>query len=128
MINFGKYSEKVFFISFGSTSDGAGGFIPTETIESFTFARIYQSKGGNDIESLQLELPKTYVMGIQWRSGFEPNESMQVAYRSYFHKIVGVFLNDERNRREWIVTIQKTDKRYTQSPTNTLQAELQAQI
>lgn len=110
MINFGKYTEKVSFISFGTNADGAGGYVPFKTTQLTTFARIYQSKGSNDIESLQLQLPKTYVMGIQWRSGFEPNESMQVAYRGFYHKINGVFLNDERNKKEWIVTIAKTDK------------------
>lgn len=108
MINFGSYSERISFISFGTTSDGAGGYIPSELVELSTFARVIQSKSGNDIESLQLSLPKTYVIGVQWRSGFIPNETMQILYRNSKHKIVNVFLNDERQRKEWIISMVKS--------------------
>jgi len=125
MINFGKYTERVSFITNGQSPDGYGGFVPTPTVEATTSARLIQSRGSNSIESLQLKLPKTYIMGIQWRSGFEPQESQQVVYRDELHEINGVVLNDERNRKEWIVTLIKTNIIFSSSG---LQSHLQIEI
>jgi len=116
MINFGKYTERVSFVTFGEVPDGYGGFVPTPMVEATTSARLIQSRGSNSIESLQLKLPKTYVMGIQWRSGFQPDETQQVVYKGQLHEINGVFLNDERTRKEWIVTLIKTNTEISVTP------------
>jgi hypothetical protein len=133
MINFGKYTERVSFITNGQSPDGYGGFIPNQVVELTTSARMIQSKASNSIESLQLKLPNTYVMGIQWRSGFQPDQTHQVLYRDILHEINGVFLNDERNRKEWIVTLIKTNQEVVVTPptvsvSNTLQPTLQFTI
>lgn len=104
MINFGKYDQKVIFQSLGQVEDGYGGYIPTYTTVLSTFARSIQVKGSNDLESAQLELPKTYKFGVQVRSGFVPNESMQISYKGFQHVIKGIEVREERNSREWIIT------------------------
>ena len=105
MINFGSYCERVKFRSFGQASDGYGGTIPVFEDVLSTNARIIQVGKGRDLESLQIKFPKTYTLGIQWRSNFEPDPSMMVEYKGFIHAITGVQLNEERMRREWIITI-----------------------
>jgi SPP1 family predicted phage head-tail adaptor len=105
MINFGSYDQKIVFGNFGSSDDGYGGAIVSWTPVLTTYARIVQVRGGNTVESLQLTLPKTYRMGIQWRSTFQPDESMQILYRGAYHKINGIEIMDERMTKEWIVTM-----------------------
>ena len=45
MINFGKYDQKVAFISFSPLTDGAGGTIIYETTNLTTFASVKQTNG-----------------------------------------------------------------------------------
>ena len=105
MINLGKYDQKVTFRTFGSVSDGFGGtkVVPTDVLT--TFARVRQVQGSGDLEQSQLTLPKTYQVGVQIRSGFEPNTSMMVVYRGQEYKINGIETREERNAREWILTV-----------------------
>jgi hypothetical protein len=105
MINFGSYCEKVKFKSFGEVPDGYGDVVPIFEDVLSTTARIIQVGKGRDLEALQIKFPNTYTMGIQWRSGFEPDPSMMVEYKGFIHAITGVSLNQERMRREWIITI-----------------------
>lgn len=104
MINFGKYDQKVSFVTLGKVADGYGGFTPAETIALTTFANVRQLKGSNDLEAAQMGLPKTYRIGVQHRSGFEPNVTMQITYRGVAHVIKSVEESVERNTREWIIT------------------------
>jgi SPP1 family predicted phage head-tail adaptor len=105
MIDFGKYDRRCKFISLGAVSDGAGGFLPSETVELETFCRVIQLSGTSNIEQAQLGLPKTYTLGIQYRNGFEPNTSLMIDYDGNRHKITGVDLNSERQRKEWVITM-----------------------
>jgi hypothetical protein len=105
MINFGKYDQKCSFINFGSSPDGFGGSIPTESLVLSTFCRAIQIRGGSDIESLQLQLPNTYRIGVQVRSGFTPSEIYQIQYKGFNHKITGISLSDARQFKEWIITM-----------------------
>jgi len=109
-INFGAYDQSVTFQSFGSTDDGYGGSLVTWTTVLTTFARVIQVRADNRIESAQLTLPKTYRIGIQWRSTFVPYESMQVLYKGAYHKITGVSIIEERMRKEYIITMVRTDQ------------------
>jgi SPP1 family predicted phage head-tail adaptor len=104
-INFGSYDQSITFGNFSSTDDGYGGALIAWTPVLTTFARIMQVSGGNRVEALQLTLPRTYQMGIQWRSTFQPDESMQVLYRGAYHKINAVELMDERMTKEYIITM-----------------------
>jgi len=108
-INFGAYDQSVTFQSFGSTDDGYGGALVTWTTVLTTFARVLQVRADNRIESAQLTLPKTYRIGIQWRSNFAPNETMQVLYRGFYHKITGVEIREERMTKEYIITMIRAD-------------------
>jgi len=105
MINFGRYDRKCSFINFGSDPDGFGGFIPTENLVLSTFCRSIQIRGGSNIESLQLEFPNTYKIGVQVRYGFTPSVEMQIQYNGFNHKITGVFLSSERQYKEWEITM-----------------------
>jgi len=103
MIHFGKYDQKITFVWFNQKGDEYGGFVPDEIVALKTFAAVKQMKGSNSLEAFQLELPKTYEFRIQTRSGFEPNEAMQIKYRGVYHVIKSVFDTQERNNREWVV-------------------------
>jgi head-tail adaptor len=105
MINFGQYTERLKFRTFQNVPDGYGGFVPIFVDILTTNARIVQVGKARDLESLQITLPKTYTVGVQVRSGFEPNETMMIDYKGYLHNITGIQLNDERMRPEWVISM-----------------------
>lgn len=109
MINFGKYDQKVSFISYQLVSDGYGGTTPSASVLITTFARVDQIRAFDGVESNQMVLPNTYRIAIQYRSSFTPNESMFIYYRNAFHKITGVALNHQRQQKEFIITMVTTD-------------------
>ena len=109
-INFGSYDQSITFVTFQQISDGAGGTIPTEQEVLTTFASVKQIRGGQTVESAQMLLPNTYQAKIQWRSTFSPNESMQVLYRGFYHKITGISLRHERMTTEFVFTMINTGK------------------
>lgn len=101
MINFGKYDQKVSFVTYGQVSDGYGGYVPSETTVISTFASVRQLKGYSDIEQAQLTLPNTYVVYIQQRSSFSPTTSMKIKYRGNVLAINSVEQTTERGALEW---------------------------
>lgn len=105
MINFGQYDRKCKFKTLGTVSDEAGGYIPTETVVLDTFCRAIQMKGGNSLEQAQLGLPKTYQIAIQYRASFSLDVNVVLEYDGYDHMIKSVVLNDERQRKEYILTL-----------------------
>jgi head-tail adaptor len=105
MINFGKYDQKVTFINFQSVSDGAGGTTLTPLISLITFASIKQTKGTDGLESGQMVLPNTYEVRIQFRTSFIPDIYFQILYRSKYHKIIGIKLDEMRQRKEYVITM-----------------------
>lgn len=105
MINFGKYDQKVTFRSYQDFDDGYGGNIPVATDVLTTFARAIQMRGSSTAEQAQLMLPNTYQIGVMIRTGFEPTTAMSVIYRSNEYKITGVEKIDERQGREWVITM-----------------------
>ena len=109
MIQFGKYDRKISFISFSDIDDGYSGSYPLPVIVLSTLSNVSQLRGSSSIESAQLELPKTYVFKVQFRSGFNPDESMQILYQGITHVIKGIEIQDQRNTREWIITAIRTD-------------------
>lgn len=109
MIDFGKYDRKCKFVNLGSQSDGYGGFTPVKTTVLDTFCRAIQMSGSNNIEQAQLGLPKTYQIGVQYRSGFNPDVNVVVEYDGFDHIIKSVELNQERMRREWILTLVRNE-------------------
>ena len=105
MIKAGKYDQKVSFVTFQNIPDGFGGTNPTRSNVLTTFAWVKQISGSNDLEQAQLTLPATYKIGVQIRSGFNPNVAMLVNYRAKDYKISGIEKKEERNAKEWIITI-----------------------
>lgn len=105
MINLGKYDQKVVFKSYQNVTDGAGGTVPTVLTVLETFARVLQLKGSSTVEQAQMMLPKTYILGVMIRQGFEPTTAMVIEYRSKEYKIVGVEKRDERQGREYVITM-----------------------
>ena len=125
MIQFGKYDRKISFISFSDIDDGYSGSYPLPVIVLSTLSNVSQLRGSSSLESAQLELPKTYVFKVQYRSGFNPNESMQILYQGITHVIKGIEIQDQRNTREWIITAIRTDNQVTPvSLQNTLNTTL----
>ena len=125
MIQFGKYDRKISFISFSDVDDGYSGSYPLPVIVLSTLSNVSQLRGSSSIESAQLELPKTYVFKVQYRSGFNPNESMQILYQGITHVIKGIEIQAQRNTREWIITAIRTDNQVTPvSLQNTLNTTL----
>jgi SPP1 family predicted phage head-tail adaptor len=104
MINFGKYDQKVEFVSFQAISDGAGGTIVSPATSLSTFAAVTQRRANSDIESGELVLPSTLEFRIQYRVSFVPSENYQILYRSKYYKVTGVQLNDQRQHKEYIIT------------------------
>jgi SPP1 family predicted phage head-tail adaptor len=110
MINFGKYDQRIAFISFGDAPDGYGGNIPIKSVVLNTFANVVQMKGSNTIEQAQMSLPKTYLMKVLYRSDFVPSVDLQIAYRGFQYKILGVEMVQERLNWEWVITASGTGK------------------
>lgn len=106
MINFGKYDQKVVFVNFQSVSDGAGGTTLTPITSLITFASVKQTKGVDGLESGQMVLPNTYEVRIQYRTMFTPDLFYQILYRSKYHRIIGIKLDEMRQKNEYIITME----------------------
>ena len=118
MINFGKYDQKVSFVSFGQVSDGYGGFIPAESVVLDTFASVKQMKGANSLEDAQLKFPQTMVFYVQQRAGFYPDTSMQINYQLNQHVIKSFEQTTERGALEWKIVAVRTDFQDSLNPVN----------
>jgi head-tail adaptor len=106
MINFGQYDQKVTFINFQAASDGAGGTVLTPLTSLVTFASVKQTRSSNDIESGQMVIPNRYTVKIQYRTLFTPDLTYQIIYRSDYYRITGIEFSDERQRKEYIITME----------------------
>ena len=116
MISFGSYDQSITFVNFQNISDGYGGSVPTAVNVLTTFASIKQVRGGMDIESAQMTLPRSYNSKIQWRSTFQPDETMQVLYKGAYHKITGITLQYERMTSEYSFTMVRIDQAENPEP------------
>jgi SPP1 family predicted phage head-tail adaptor len=103
MINFGKYDQKVEFITFSPLTDGAGGTVIAPSTSLSTYASVNQTNGVDSLESGEMLLPKTYTIKIQHRVSFIPSENYQVYYRNRYYKIIGVQLDEQRQHKEYII-------------------------
>lgn len=109
-MRFGKYDQKVEFVSFTKVSDGAGGYIPTENVDLTTFARITQLKIKADIEQAQMNLPATYRVGVMVRSGFLPMVQNNVKWRGDLYQIITTpQVEGVRLQKEWVFDIIRAD-------------------
>lgn len=106
MINFGKYDQKVTFITFQNVSDGAGGTVLTPLTSLITFASVKQIRGSNANEAGQMVLPNRYEVRIQYRNLFTPGLTYQILYKSHYYRIIGIQLLDERQHKEYIITME----------------------
>lgn len=100
----GRKDQRVTFQESQFVDDGGGGTIPTVTDVLTTFASVEQVKAGNDIETAQLTLPKTYLIKINYRSSFEPKVDNYIIYKNDKLVIKGVNQNDQRQIREYWIT------------------------
>lgn len=105
MINFGKYDQKVIFVTWGSEPDGYGGTVPIESLVLETFASVKQINGGSSNEQGQMLFPNIFQVRVQMRDGFTPTTAMMVKYRGVFYKISGVVREYQRLSQEWVITI-----------------------
>ena len=105
-MRFGRYDQKIQFVSYGSVSDEAGGTIPSELVLLTTFARIEQLTIRADIEQSQMELPETYRVWIMVRSGFTPTVGMSLKWRGRVFKIQTTpQVKSVRIQHEWFFDI-----------------------
>ena len=106
MINFGKYDQKVTFVNFQAATDGAGGTVLTPLNSLITFASVKQTRSSNDIEAGQMVIPNRYTIKIQYRTLFTPDLTYQIVYRNDYYRITGIELSDQRQRKEYIITME----------------------
>lgn len=104
-MKFGKYDQKVDFISYDNIPDGYGGTEPEETLLLSTFASVRQLRGNDGVEASQMVFPNTFQLMVQVREGFTPTVAMMVKYRDVVYKIAGVTKKYERLSQEWVMTI-----------------------
>ena len=104
-MNFGKYDQKVDFISYDNVPDGYGGTEPQETLVLSTFASVRQTRGGDGVEASQMVFPNSFQIMVQVREGFTPTVAMMVKYRDVVYKIAGVMKKYERLSQEWVINI-----------------------
>lgn len=105
-MRFGKYDQKIQFVSFGQISDGAGGYIPDEVVDLTTFARIDQLKVSADLEQSQMQLPETYRVRMMVRSGFNPTVKNMIKWRDDLFEISNApQVEGVRLQKEWIFDI-----------------------
>lgn len=105
MINFGKYDQKVDFISYSNVPDGYGGTLATETLILSTFASVRQLRGNDGVEASQMVFPNSYQIKVQVREGFTPTVATMIKYRDVVYKIAGVMKKIERFSQEWVINI-----------------------
>ena len=106
-MNFGKYDQKIEFISYDNVPDGYGGTEPTETLVLSTYAHIRQLVSRDGVEALQMVFSSNYQAFIQIREGFTPSVAMMAKYRGEVYKIAGVIKRMERTSKEWVITLIK---------------------
>ena len=106
MIEFGKYDQKVTFINFQNVSDGAGGTIVSPLTSLITFASVKQTRSSSGNESGQMVLPNRYTVRIQYRNSFPPDINYQILYRGNYYRITGIELSDQRQHKEYIITME----------------------
>lgn len=98
----GKYDQKIKFMTEGTTSDGAGGYLPGLIEVLQTFARIEQLKISKNIEQAQMRIDTLYRVGVQARAGFEPNVSHIVVWRGKEYAIINApVVESVRYQQEW---------------------------
>lgn len=109
-MRFGKYDQRIQFISFTKVSNGSGGKIPTEKVDLTTFARISQLKVKADIEQSQMQLPAVYRVGVMVRSGFLPQVKNSVKWRGDIYQISTTpQVEGVRLQKEWVFDIVRAD-------------------
>ena len=104
-MNFGKYDQKVDFISYDNVPDGYGGTEPQETLVLSTFASVRQLRGNDGVEASQMVFPNSFQLMVQVREGFTPTVAMMVKYRDVVYKISGVIKKYERMSQECVINI-----------------------
>lgn len=106
-MNFGKYDQRIDFVSYNNVPDGYGGTEPTETLVLSTYAHVRQLGSRDSVEASQMLFATTYQAFIQIREGFTPSVAMMAKYRGDVYKIAGVVKRMERTSKEWVVTLIK---------------------
>lgn len=105
-MRYGKYDQKIQFISYTQVSDGAGGYDSTEKVDLTTFARIEQLKVRADIEQSQMQLPAVYRVRVMVRKGFLPMVNSNVKWRGDIYQISTTpQVEDVRLQKEWVFDI-----------------------
>ncbi|QBQ41078.1 head-tail adaptor protein [Sphingobacterium psychroaquaticum] len=102
----GAYDQKIEFIKFGNTPDGAGGYDPVEESLLTTFAQIKQLKQSGDLEKVYMGLPTAYRVKVIARSGFSIVVGMLIRWRGVVYQILSApDVDSVRLQKEWIFDI-----------------------
>ena len=109
-MRFGRYDQKIQFVSWGQVPDGAGGYEPSEVIDLTTFVSIDQLKHSSDIEQAQMQLPATYRVRMIVRSGFLPTVKNTVKWRGNNYQIQTTpQVESVRLQKEWVFDMVRSD-------------------
>ena len=80
--------ERIVFIQLGTTSDGYGGTIPTDTEVLTTWCNVEQLSQGSRLQDVQQQTPTAYRVTIYKRGEFTPDVSMLVSWRGRRYRII----------------------------------------
>lgn len=101
MTKIGKYDQRISFITEGTTSDGYGGYTPTETTVLTTWAQIEQLSKSSDIEQAQIKFPAVYRVHVMARKSFMPSQTHIVKWNNEKFRILGSpVIDDVRYKNE----------------------------
>lgn len=87
-MNIGRYDQKIEFLSEGTVSDGAGGYIPQEVVILSTFAAIEQLPQSRSLEQVQMKLPSVFRVSIHHRQSFTPKVADIVRWKGERYNII----------------------------------------
>jgi len=91
----GEYTQRIKFISEGTTSDGYGGVTPSETVVLETWAYVEQLPRSKTLEQVQERINLSYRVSIQTRKGFEINETYMVEWKGKRFQIITGGVTDD---------------------------------
>lgn len=108
-MNTGNYDQIVNFIALDNGVDISGGFPQARTCLLRTFASIKEDRSFTDYEQRSRDLSNVFHCKIKYRCSFQPTNLMFIEWNGYRYVIDKVDLVGQRHKREYVMSIHKTD-------------------
>lgn len=105
-MNGGKLKKGVKFFEYQKVSDGAAGYVPSDTklIRLKTFAEITQIKATRTAENLQETINSVFTLSLRQRANFYPKSDYIVEWDGRICNITGVD-QDVKREKYWVITV-----------------------